>query len=457
MKKNKSTSGFCYLPMGLKAWVAILAILLTAGLSADDLDDLLAPASNGVKLVDDSATIAWEKVVDAFCRNDLKTATELGNAFLKAEHKTSPYQLLGVRVMLNLANADNPTVTHDVGLSVEMKRLLAEREDLRARHATLQKIVRDADARINKLTANRTQAVQAGTAAYRECARAAQDIAKANSEMDAMKPEIGLNKERVGEVEVGANENLKNDTLKILDMLIEVDEIEAAAAITNVFTRVAGNDLDIAKKQQSVLKLREDQKMAGKLAAAITADIETLLAVEKGEEADAKLRSLIAKVEASDQSDSIKRMTLVKLKVLDIKVSEVQKRQKGAKMADAAELSEISSRLTELEQKLENAQDYFETVVRSIDGFSDFRNDASVESGDERVSSKLREKLKSGVISKEKVDNLIKAKSEHVGILREVEVLYSEASKLPLVQKGKLANLKATAQTALDLLQEATP
>lgn len=50
------------------------------------------------------------------------------------------------------------------------------------------------------------------------------------------------------------------------------------------------------------------------------------------------------------------------------------------------------------------------------------------------------------------MDNLIKAKSEHVGILREVEVLQSDPTALTVVQKGRLANLHATAGTALELL-----
>ena len=69
--------------------------------------------------------------------------------------------------------ADSPTVTRDVGLTGEMKRLMSERDALRAKFANLQQTVEDAEARINKLTNYRTQPVQVGTAAYRECARAA--------------------------------------------------------------------------------------------------------------------------------------------------------------------------------------------------------------------------------------------------------------------------------------------
>ena len=91
--------------------------------------------------------------MDAFRRNDLAKAKALGAAFLAASHKTSPYQVLGVQVMMDLAKAENPTVTRDVGLSVEMKQLMEEREALRTKFANLQAVARSADARINKLTA----------------------------------------------------------------------------------------------------------------------------------------------------------------------------------------------------------------------------------------------------------------------------------------------------------------
>lgn len=171
--------------------------------------------------------------------------------------------------MMDLAKADNPTVTRDVGLTVEMKRLMSERDALRAKYANLQRVVQNADARINKLTAFRKQAVQAGTAAYRECARAAEEMAQANAAMEAMKPAIEANKLGVGKVEVGANNNLKNDTLKLLDMLVQANEIEAAFAVANVYTRVVGSDLDVAKKQQDVIRLRELQTKAASIATVI--------------------------------------------------------------------------------------------------------------------------------------------------------------------------------------------
>lgn len=281
----------------------------TGGLSADDIDDLLAPKKDEVKLVDDSATEAWNGVVDAFRRNDLTKAKELGAAFLAASHKTSPYQVLGVRVMMDLANADNPTVTHDVGLSVEMKQLMSERDALRAKYVNLQRISQAADGRINKLTVNRTQAVQAGTQAHRECVRASQEMDQANAAMEAMKPEIAANKEKVGKVEVGANNNLKSDTLKLLDMLTEAGEIEAAFAVANVFTRVAGSDLDVAKKQQDVIRLRELESKATSIVKVIEGKQKALIEQKRFWEAASVGEQSLSKVSQAGDKDLARLVT----------------------------------------------------------------------------------------------------------------------------------------------------
>lgn len=432
----------------------LVSILAINPLSADDLDDLLAPTNSDVKLVDDSAVEAWNGVVDAFRRNDLVKAKELGDAFLAGSFKTSPYQVLGVQVMLSLANSEDPSVTQDLGLTVEMKRLMAERDALRVKYANLQRVIQESEAKINKLTLNRTQAVQAGTQAYRECAAASQQIQLASAEMERMKPEIEQNKIAVGNVEVGTNENLKSDTLKLLDMLIEADEIEAAFAISNVFIRVAGSDLDIAKKQQDVIRLREDQKKAGKIVAAIAAQIEPLAAAGKGEEANTMLETMIAKVETSSQSDSIKRMTIAKLKVLAITVASAMRTEGRENLTTAANTDEIVARLTVLEGRLEKAQETLGTLIRTIEGFAEYTGVASTENDREKQSASLREKVKLGEVSREKVDNIVKAKADHIGILKEVEILEAEATGLSAVQKGRLANLRASAETALELIQE---
>lgn len=430
----------------------ILAMTLPCPLQADDLDSLLTPAGGETKLVDDAATEAWNGVVDAFRRNDLDSARSMGREFLEANHRTSPYQVLGVRVMMDLADADSPRVTRDVALSGEAKRLAEERESIRVEYARLRGIANAADARINKLTLNRKQAVQMGTAAYAECVRAARDLEQAQAAMEAMKPKIAANKEKMDGVEVSSHEKLRQDTLKLLDMLIEAGEIEAAFAITNVFVRAVGADLEVAKKQQDVIRLREDHAMASKLAQAITGEIEPMLAAGKGSEARVKFQTMVSKVEASDQSASVKKLTKSKLEALRVKIGAVGSHEAIARQAGMEEKAEIGDRLDVLEAKLERAQELLGTTIRSVDGFASFSGDCRVESDGQKDVAKLRETLRSGQISKEKIDNLVKAKSDHAGILREVETLQSSASSLTTVQRGRLANLQETTRSALELL-----
>lgn len=459
---------------------------MTLPASADELDALLNPGGESGDLVDDSATKAWDEVVNAFRRNDLEKARQLGSAFLEADHRTSPYQLLGVQVMLGLANADNPAVSKNATHDAELKLLMDERDQLRARYASLQALTNKENAVINRHTRNRTQPVQAGTQAYRECAASAAVIDQSNAAMAEMQPSIEANKLKVSQHEVGTTTNLKNETMRLLDMLIEAGEIEAAFAITNVYVRVAGSDLDIAKKQQDVIRLREDLQTAEKIVAAIAAEVEPLAAAGKGEEAKNKLEMLAARVETSGQSDSVKNIALTKLKVLAMLVASAQKteqskadaeavakreedqrvamaqeradREADAARADkAATAGEINDRLTTLENKLERAQETFGSVIRSIEGFSNFTGDFNAEADKKKMVATLNTKLRSGEVSKEKVDNLVKAKSEHIGILREVEVLRVDEASLSVIQRGRLANLHGTAQTALDFLDEAKP
>jgi glucose-1-phosphate cytidylyltransferase len=158
---------------------------------------------------------AWADVVDAFRRNDLVKASELGSSFLKSNYRTSPYQLLGVQVMLDLANADNPSVTSNVTHNAELRRLMDERDQLRTKYANLQAIITREKAVINRITINRTQAVQQGTQAFRECSLSAARIHQAETALAYLLTEIDRNKVKVSQHEVGTKSNLKNDTLRL--------------------------------------------------------------------------------------------------------------------------------------------------------------------------------------------------------------------------------------------------
>ena len=339
-------------------------------LSADELDELLAPSGADVKLVDDSAIKAWTDVVDAFRRNDLSKAKKLGAVFLEGDYKTSPYQLLGVQVMMDLANAENPAVTRDVGLSGEMKRLMSEREALRAKYANLQSVAQDAEARINKLTNNRTQPVQTGTAAYRECARAAQQIEQVSTEMAAMKPEIEANKVQVGKVEVGSNNNLKNDTMKLLGMLTEAGEIEAAFAIANVYTRVAGSDLDIAKKQQDVIRLRELQTKAGSIAKVIEDKQKVLIDQKRYWEAQSVGEQSLSKVSQAGDKD-LARMVTAKLSLdtlaIKLTISKAESESKALRRLAQLDALKAKSMLKDFRGKYSDFPE-METLSIAVEG-----------------------------------------------------------------------------------------
>lgn len=218
-----------------------------------------------------------------------------------------------------------------------------------------------------------------------------------------------------------------------------LDRVEDSETIRELSQKLSGKQLELKK--------------ATAIVAAVAAEIEPLIAAGKGEEAQAQLEISIAKVESSNQSEFIRKTTVTKLRALALGAATAKKSEDRVEAATKAEMAEVSQRLVELEDKLEKAQELLGEEIRSIDGFSEFTGGANAEAENEKMSVILREKVKSGAISKEKIDNMVKVKAEHAGILREVEVLQSQASGLGVVQKGRLANLQATAATALELLK----
>jgi hypothetical protein len=73
-----------------------------------------------------------------------------------------------------------------------------------------------------------------------------------------------------------------------------------------------------------------------------------------------------------------------------------------------------------------------------------------------QLITKINEKIKTGEVSKERAENMIKSRADHAGIIRELDILEKESAKLSIVQKGRIANLRATAQTGLSLLVKIT-
>jgi hypothetical protein len=443
--------------MNLQLRYLFLLTVFTTCSFGSELDELLNPKETTEQLVDESANKAWLDVVDAFRRNDIVKANELGTKFLKSNHRTSPYQLLGVQVMLGLANAENPAVTSNAAHNAELKRLMDERNQLRTQYANLQAIISRESAVIDRLTLNRTQAVQQGTQAFRDCSASAARINQAEIALVSLQTEIDKNKINVSQHEVGTKTNLKSDTIRLLDMLIEANEIEAAFAIANVYIRVAGSDLDIAKKQQDVIRLREDQQTADKIVSAIESQIEPLAAEGKGEEAKSSLMMLTAKVEASNQTPSVKKIAIAKLKALKIRVESAKFAEERNIKKSALDATELSERLTVLEQKLEVAQDSFGTVIRSIEGYAEFTGEFAKEEDKSQLVTKINQKIKTGEVSKERAENMIKSRSDHAGIIRELDILERESTNLSVVQRGRIANLRTTALSGISLLKQIAP
>ncbi len=359
--------------------------------------------------------------------------------------------------MLGLANAENPSVTSNAAHNAELKKLMDERDQLRIKHANLQSIISRENAVINRLTMNRTHGVQPGTQAFRDCSASAARSYQAKTALESLQTEIDRNKLKVSQHEVGTKTNLKNDTLRLLDMLIEANEIEAAFAISNVYIRVSGSDLDIAKKQQDVIRLREDQRTADKIVSAIESQIEPLAAEGKGEEAKSTLNILIAKIEESNQTPSVKKFAIAKLKALKIRVESAKFTEERSKKEALLDATNISERLTVLEKKLQDAQDSYGTVIRTIEGYAEFSGEFTEEDDKLQLITKINEKIKIGEVGKERAENIIKSRADHAGIIRELDILEKESLNLSVIQKGRIANLRATAQTGLSLLINITP
>jgi hypothetical protein len=291
----------------------ILTSFMNSALLADELDDLLKPSTDAASLVDGSATDSWNAVVDSFRKNELKKASELGQAFLESNFSPSPYQLLGVKVMVGLADAENPTVSNDAALTIESEGLAAERNEIAAKYARLQEAAKAANDRINKLTNHRTNAVQAGTAAYEECMRCDAILNQANAEIDAMKPSIDEYKRKADDAKLRQRTRLKSDTIQLLDMLTEADEIEAAFAVTNVYLRVVGSDLDVAKKQQNVIRMQAVQQKAIKIASVIESQQKSLVGEKKYWSARESGKQGLSKVQQQADDEVLARMVTRRL------------------------------------------------------------------------------------------------------------------------------------------------
>ncbi|WP_156817084.1 hypothetical protein [Rubritalea marina] len=265
---------------------------------ADELDDLLSPEVDVTNLEDASATQAWKNVVNAFRKNDMEASVNFGEDFLNnPDYAPNSYQVLGVNVMLDLAKGTMPHHQKNSALSHSSKQNESRKNQVRAEYAKYKQIVATANAKIDKLTFNRTRGVQQGTKAHRECVRNASIIAQAEKELAKLKSEAGKIKRNEASIDLASGEQLKKDTLRLLDLLIDADEVEAAFAICNVYTRSYTNDLDIAQKQKEVIKRQKVIAKATKIAAAIRSKMNAEVAMNRYWSALEKINYSLSKVQ----------------------------------------------------------------------------------------------------------------------------------------------------------------
>jgi hypothetical protein len=277
---------------------------------------------------------------------------------------------------------------------------------------------------------------------------------------EAMKAEaLNFDSARIARLESEITEWISKDDTE--------EDVVTGLILSSAYLDQVGDSEKVRTLSQVLRAKQEELAKTEKIVDSIASEIEPLAAEGKGEEAQTRLETMIAKVKTSNQSDFVKKATVAKLHVLGLKIASAKKVEKReqemaaqteaeAKADASADTAELNERLDILEKKLDAAQATFGTVIRSIEGFSEYTGDFKGESDRGKMAASLKEKMKSGVISKEKMDNMVKAKAEHIGIMREVEILQSDSSKLSAVQKGRLASLHATAETALELLKQVT-
>jgi hypothetical protein len=251
------------------AWL-ILALLTPNPLTAGELDDLLRPVESHIVEEDLAATAHWQQVVDAFRASDFGEASKRGGEFLKAPYKATPYQVLGVQVMISLADGETGIRTSmDKEAAHAIKNLDEERADILHQAKVEKDAIRESNALIDRLTANRTIGVQQGSHNHRQCIMAQRRIEAAERKLAALEAEFKALEAKLAGARTDTTAKIKDDMLRLLQMLKEANEIPAAYAICNVYLRKQASDLDVAKFQQDFSRLQKIHERAQKVVALI--------------------------------------------------------------------------------------------------------------------------------------------------------------------------------------------
>jgi hypothetical protein len=287
----------------------ITVLLLPLPLSAESLEDLLKPKGSDVTLSSEDADGAWKRVVDAFRANDMNKASQEGTRFLSANFNASAMQVMGVKVMVALAGGATVGSTFENREDQDRyKQLEQDRASITKRQGELAVIIRDNDAVINRLTLNRQRAVQQGTANYFTCVECARRIDAANTELKTLAERLEETKKASAELQRRSNVQLKPMTLQLLDALIAAGEVEAAVAIANTYIRKIGNDMDVARKQEDIVRLQEASQKAGKIVDLLKAEITPLIVAKQYWTAADHERKFLTKVETMGQDPDLVRL-----------------------------------------------------------------------------------------------------------------------------------------------------
>lgn len=315
----------------------VVVAAFSTPLSAQDLESLLNPSKGDLLADDASARAEWETVVDAFRRSDFPTASEKGRAFLKASHEATPYQVLGVQVMLALASGEAVALE---SLAEEEKAELDRLRDMQARvleeARTQKKLYQEADELIIKLTKNRTIGVQQGSLNHQKCILAQKQMDDAAKQLERLEQENEALKIQLGSQVIAADEGMKGDVIRLLGMLKASQEIPAAFAICNTYLRKFGPDLDVAKYQDDFTRLQKIHDRAVQVVELIHQKQRPLVDEKRYWSAEAAADDILVKVDT--QSDGPELPVIVR-KLMQADPLEIETNQASATSESAAILN----------------------------------------------------------------------------------------------------------------------
>lgn len=427
-----------------------LAVVLAGSLPlpADELDDLLNERRTSTKLDENGRFLEnWEQFLEALAKREFDKAEEVMETLETSRSYISPRRRDFIRLAGTVLRFEQSLETEKEAFREEYRKAV---EDV----AEVERAIKRLELEISARQRKNTKSNQLPPAVKAIFDKRRKDLSSLLLERRKFKESMDA---EARNFEAARLSKLSAEISRWISKEDSEEDVVTGLVLSSAYLNLVGDDAKIRAQSQDLSTKQEELEMAAKIYNAIAVKIEPLIESGKGEEAKTELRTMIAKVETSERSPFVKQVAVEKLKALSITVDSAMKTERNRQAISADEMAQISARLVFLERKLAAAQSNFGTLIRSLDGFADYTGDFEDESDLKKTGAKLKEEVKFGVVSKEKLDNMVRAKAEHVGIMREVEILQTEASKLSTLQKAQLANLSATAHTALQILKEVTP